>query len=64
MEVVLNESTKTVHRHESGASDLHTACGVTHHLDGDQLRVVSAEWAADDHDVSRCGRCFDDGNGY
>jgi hypothetical protein len=64
MGAVLNELTQTVHKHNAGDSEIHTACGVTHHVDDDQLRVVPVERATGDHGASKCGRCFDDGGGY
>lgn len=64
MDLVLNESTETVHKHEPGAPDLHTVCGITHHLGHDRLQRLPAERAATDDGVSKCGRCFDDGGGY
>lgn len=64
MEGVLNEDTKTVHKHETGASILHTVCGVTYNLSSDQLRAISVTRATVDHDADKCGRCFGDGGGY
>jgi hypothetical protein len=61
---ILNEYTNTIHRHQTGAPALHAACGVTHDLAVDQLRVISIERASTDYDADRCGRCFDDGGGY
>lgn len=64
MDVILNEPTKTVHKHEPGALDPHTECGVTYHVAPDQLRMLPLEQAATDYNASKCGRCFDDGGGY
>jgi hypothetical protein len=64
MDGVLNEYTKTVHKHEIGAAKLHTVCGVTHNLSSEQLRVISVEEAVADTNARKCGRCFDDGGGY
>lgn len=70
MDVILNELTETVHKYEAGSSELHAACGVTHHLAPDRLRGprklrrISLERASIDYDASKCGRCFDDGGGY
>lgn len=63
-DAVLNETTKTVHRHARGNSDLQTVCGLTHHVNPDQLRTTSVKRATTDFDASKCGRCFDDGGGY
>ncbi|MFB6169371.1 MAG: hypothetical protein ABEJ43_11085 [Haloferacaceae archaeon] len=54
----------TVHKHESGSSDLHTVCGVTHHVSHDQLREVPVERAASDDSATKCGRCFEEGGSY
>lgn len=64
LHMILNETTMTVHRHESGSTGLHTVCGVTHHLNQSQLREITAERAGADASATRCGRCFDDGGGY
>lgn len=64
MEVVLNELTKTAHKPKREASDLHTQCGITHHLTHDQVFRLSAERATIDYNASKCGRCFDEGGGY
>jgi hypothetical protein len=64
MRAVLNEHTMTVHKHDTGGTALHTECGVTHHLDPDRLRAISVRRATADHGADKCGRCFDDGNGY
>lgn len=61
---VLNETTRTVHRHETGKSDLQTACGLTYNVDPDRLRRTSIEQATTDFNASKCGRCFDDAGGY
>lgn len=61
---VLNEHTKTVHKHELGSTNLHTVCGVTHHLASDHLREVPVERAVSDHGATKCGRCFEGGGGY
>lgn len=64
LHVILNECTMTVHKHESGSSDLHTVCGVTHHVSHDQLREVPVERAASDDSATKCGRCFEEGGSY
>jgi len=64
MELVLNETTKTVHKHETSAATLHTECGVTHNLDPDRLELITDDSPVTDHDAQKCGRCFEDGGGY
>jgi hypothetical protein len=61
---VLNQDTKTLHKHEQGAPDLHTVCGVTYNLDVERLREISVEQAVNKNNINRCGRCFDNGGGY
>lgn len=70
MDVILNEHTETVHRCESGSSGTATACGIPsgpaseRPRDRDRLQRLPFERAADEYDISKCGRCFDEGNGY
>jgi len=64
MEGVLNVTTGTVHKHERGASRLHTRCGASYTLRSVQLREVRVERVADDRSVSKCGSCFEDAGGY
>jgi len=61
---VLNEITGTVHKREVGESPLHTVCGITYHVDTDHLRRTSVDRAMESLNVSKCGRCFEDGSGY
>ena len=61
---VLNQHTKTIHKHETGAPDLHTVCGATYHLEPDRLRTISVKRAVAEHDADKCGRCFEGGTGY
>ncbi len=63
MEYLLNETTRTVHKQERGARSPQAVCGVTYHLDPDQLQT-RAEESAGDINASKCGRCFDAGGGY
>lgn len=64
MEGVLNETTMTVHKHESGKSDFQSACGATADLSHDSLRMVPIGKASSDTTIARCGRCFEDAGGY
>lgn len=63
MEGILNETTATVHKHETGTSPLETICGASNNLSAEQLRQVPVTGAVD-YDADRCGRCFDDAGGY
>lgn len=64
MDGVLNESTRTVHKHERGGPELHTACGVTYTVHSEKLREIPVEQAVAATNASKCGRCFEDGGGY
>lgn len=64
MDGVVNEGTKTIHRHERGRTPLATPCGLTNHVDPDRLRRTSIDRATADADANRCGSCFEDAGGY
>jgi len=64
MSAVLNEPERTVHKHETGASEFHTVCGVSYNVDPDQLQRIPLDRATTEYDASKCGRCFEDGSGY
>lgn len=61
---ILNESRMTIHKHEMGAGDFQTLCGLTYHLEHGQLRMIQVKRAIGEFDADKCGRCFDDGRGY
>jgi hypothetical protein len=61
---ILNETSKTIHKHEGGAAEFQTLCGQTYHLDHGQLRMIQVERASKDFDAEKCGNCFEDGRGY
>jgi hypothetical protein len=61
---ILNETSKTIHKHERGAAKFQTLCGQTYHLDHGQLRMIPVERATTDIDAEKCGNCFEDGRGY
>jgi len=61
---VLNETTNTVHKHETGASEFETECGLIHHVAPDNLCRVSVERAVTSESTDRCGRCFPGAGGY
>lgn len=64
MDGVLNETTKTVHKHEIGKPNLQTMCGLTYHVAREQLRRTSVESATTEFNATKCGRCFDGAGGY
>lgn len=61
---VLNETTKTVHRHKDAETNLEARCGATYHLNPDQLRKTTISEAISVYSADKCGRCFEDGGGY
>ena len=61
---ILNETTMTLHKQETGMADFQAPCGHTAHVPQDRLRIVEITHVIDEHDASRCGRCFEDGRGY
>lgn len=64
MDGVLNETTKTVHKHRREGQGIETPCGVTHLLARDQLRTITVSEAVSEFSADRCGRCFEDAGGY
>lgn len=61
---ILNEATNTVHKHETGAAEFETECGLTQHVESDHLRRIPLERAVSSERTSRCGRCFPGAGGY
>jgi hypothetical protein len=61
---ILNETSMTIHRHETGAEDFETSCGQTYHLQRGQLRTIQITRATEEVGAEKCGRCFEDGRGY
>jgi len=61
---ILNETSMTIHKHETGATDFRTECGQTSHVDHGQLREVPVDRATDELGARKCGRCFEEGRGY
>ena len=61
MTVVVNKATDKMHKQETGKTQFHTACGVSYHMDPDQLQLTSLEQLST---PQKCGRCFDDGGGH
>lgn len=64
MKGLLNEVTDTIHKHQRGEIDFQTRCGAISHVSHDNFQVTSVEQTIATGDVSKCGRCFDDGGGY
>ncbi|SFB70653.1 hypothetical protein SAMN05444422_101352 [Halobiforma haloterrestris] len=64
MRVVLNESTKTIHK-PARSNGQSTACGALRHVSPARIRETTRTGpdAATDDDTY-CGRCFDAVSGY
>lgn len=61
---IMNETSKTIHKHEIGVGDYRTLCGQSYHLDREQLQIIQIKQATERFDAEKCGRCFDNGRGY
>lgn len=65
MKGILNENTETIHKYEQEAKvGIQTACGAVSMVPSDQLQKMPVKQAVEGADISKCGRCFDEGNGY
>lgn len=64
MDGVLNETTNTVHKRETGATEVATVCGATYHVASENLHSTQVESAVETTTTKKCGRCFEDGGGY
>lgn len=65
MDIILNEVTNTVHRHETGRPERQAVCGSTYHVSHDHLRVITGvEPENGTASATKCGRCFEDGGSY
>lgn len=61
---ILNETSMTIHKHETGTEGLRALCGQTYHLEHGQLRMIRVKQATETLDAEKCGRCFENGRGY
>ncbi len=64
MDVIMNQVTGTVHKHEGGKPDCQTLCGIHYHLSHDNLHPTTTEQSNIVTSANKCGRCFDGGGGY
>jgi hypothetical protein len=64
MDGILNETTNTLHKRETGNQGLEAACGATLHLFADNLQTAAIDSTAGRPETSKCGRCFDGVGGY
>lgn len=61
---ILNEQTGTIHERKGETKRLQATCGALRHVRSRQLYSIPIEEAIMQEEVTRCGRCFDDGGGY
>ena len=61
---LLNENTEIVHKSEEGTDYPEAACGALGRVPPEDLRRVAVGDVLPDDRVDRCGRCFEEGNGY
>ena len=66
MRLVLNESTKTVHRPDPSSDSQPADCGALRHVPDDRIRTTTEQKVEPELEVEieRCGRCFEDCGGY
>ena len=66
MRLVLNESTKTVHRPAHRSDSQPADCGALRHVSDDRIRLTTEQEVEPELEVEieRCGRCFEDCGGY
>lgn len=64
MQFVPNERTKTA-RNPSGSTRRQPAdCGALRYVSEERIRMTTAEEIEPNHEIERCGRCFEDSGGY
>lgn len=64
MKRLLNEHTGTVHRVHPETTIDETACGALRHVPRQKIAVIGAGETKSSDEITRCGRCFEDGGGY
>ncbi|MCU4925519.1 hypothetical protein OB905_05890 [Halobacteria archaeon AArc-dxtr1] len=64
MRIVVNQSTKTVHKPSCGDSIHPAICGALWHVPEDQISVTTDGELASTHEFDQCGRCFEGAGGY
>jgi hypothetical protein len=61
---ILNETTMTLQKMETGVGKFQTPCGHLHHVSQENLRVVEIPTIVRKYETGKCGQCFEDGRGY
>jgi len=61
---VLNKTSMTIHKRETGTEGFKTLCGQSYHLDRGQLQKIRVNEGIEERGAEKCGRCFEDGRGY
>lgn len=61
---ILNETTMTLHKQESGMAEFQTPCGHVTHIPQERLQIVDIGALATNYNTDRCGKCFEDAGGY
>ena len=61
---VLNTTTMTLHKQETGMSNFQTPCGHLSHVAQEGLQIVDIKRVENEYNMSRCGQCFEDSGGY
>lgn len=61
---ILHETTRTLHKQESGIGEFQTPCGHLYHVAQEKLRIVEIPTGTNKHHMSKCGQCFEEGGGY
>ncbi len=61
---ILNETTMTLHKQESGMPNFQTPCGHVSHVAQERLQIVEITNVANDYNTNKCRQCFEDGGEY
>jgi hypothetical protein len=62
--LILNETTMTIHRQESGVGEYQTSCGHLNHVGRETLRIIDDPAVTEKRITTKCGQCFEEGGGY
>lgn len=62
--LILNETTMTLHKQDSGLGEFQTACGHLDHVGRERLRIIGVPDGTKKGNMSKCGRCFEERDGY
>jgi hypothetical protein len=62
--LILNETTMTLHEQELGLGEFQASCGHLNHVGQENLRIIGALDGTEKYNTSKCGQCFEEGGGY